>query len=194
MPMHSVIGSGDVESPTTASSFPTAVTSAVVGNAVAVVMGNRADLTPVDAMEIIVNNYLREETFQYMDETTNWELADGGKWYFLKMEELLNNELLQAGKLESLVLQGDDVALPQGKGICYMGKGVQFEVDGARHNLSDTSALTAALKAGNARWYWNRSLFRKQGGTTSAELDVYITDLNGEKIPDLHLTITKTIH
>lgn len=194
MPMSGVIGSGNDEDKRSTSSFPTAVTSAVVGNAVAVVMGNRAGLTPVDAMEIIVNNYLREETFQYMDETTNWELTDGGKWYFLKMDELLNNELLQASKLESLALQGDDVALPQGKGICYMGKGVQFEVDGVRHNLSDTSALTAALKAGDARWYWNRRLFRKQGGTTNTELDVYITDLNGEKIPDLHLTITKTIH
>lgn len=193
MPMPAVIGSNNRESTSTASSFPTAVTSAVVGNAVAVVMGNRAGITPVDAMEVIVNNYLREETFQYMDETTNWELADGGKWYFLKMDELLNNELLQAGKLETLNLAGDDVALPQGKGICYVGKGVQFEVDGTRHNLSDASALSQALKAGNAHWYWNRSLWRKQGGTNQAELDVYVTDLNGKTIPDLHLTVTKNV-
>lgn len=193
MPMPAIINSDNKESTSTASSFPTAVTSAVVGNAVAVVMGNRAGLTPVDAMEVIVNNYLREETFQYMDETTNWELADGGKWYFLKMDELLNNELLQAGKLETLNLAGDDVALPQGKGICYVGRGVQFEVDGTRHNLSDASALSQALKAGNAHWYWNRSLWRKQGGTNQAELDVYVTDLNGETIPDLHLTVTKTV-
>lgn len=194
MPMPAVIGGNNKENTTTASSYPTAVASAVVGNAVAVVMANHEGITPVGAMDIIVAKYLREETFQYMDETTNWQLTDGGKWYFLKMEELLNNELLQAGRLESLSLNGDDVELPQCKGICYTGKGIQFEVDGTRHDLTDAAALKQVLKAGNARWFWNRSLFRKQGGTTSTELNVHVSDINGNLIPDLHHTVTKPIN
>lgn len=178
----------------TTSSFPTAVTSAVMGNAVAVVMGNHPGITPVDAMDIIVDNYLREETFQYMDETTNWQLTNGDKWYFLKNQELLNNEVLQADKLEALVLQGDDVELPQGKGICYVGRGIQFELDGVRHDITDAAALSQALKVGNVRWFWNRRMFRKQGGTSTAELEVYVTDLNGEKIPNVQLYFSKEVN
>ena len=67
-------------------------------------------------MTIIVNNYLREEKFQYMDETTNFELADGDYWYFIEIQKLIENELLQADKLNSLQLNADEVGLPIRRG------------------------------------------------------------------------------
>ena len=145
-------------------------------------------------MDVIVNKYLREETFQYKDSTTNWQLVDGGQWYFIKAEELMDNELLQAEKLERLTLNGDDVELPFGRGICYLGKGVQFELVGVRHDISETAALTEALKAGSAKWYWNRRAFRRYGDADSVDLHVYVVDKNGEKFPDLELNITKPVN
>ena len=46
-------------------------------------------------MTIISDSYLREETFQYKDETTNGQLVDGGQWYFIEMQQLLEKELLR---------------------------------------------------------------------------------------------------
>lgn len=143
-------------------------------------------------MTLIVNNYLREETFQYKDETTNFELVDGGKWYFIEIERLLNNELLQKEQMEALQLKGDEVQLPKAKGIGYSGKGVQFEYGGKRYDATATNlaVLQEALQTGDVPFYWNRDRFRKYGGTTDATIDVYVTDKAGRKIPDLSLHIT----
>ena len=105
-------------------------------------------------MTIIVNNYLREETFQYMDETTNFELVDGDKWYFVEIEKLLNNELLQADKLDALQFNADEVELPAGKGISYTGMGVQMEFNGNRYDMtaSNQTVITEALMSGRAKW------------------------------------------
>ena len=141
-------------------------------------------------MTILANNYLREETFQYKDETTNYELTDGGKWYFIEMQKLLDNELLQADKLNSLQLNADEVKLPAGKGICYSGIGVQFEFGGKKYDCTNDNLaiLQDALKSGNVKWYWNKDRFRKYGGTTTATLKVGIVDLNANLIPDLSIT------
>ena len=151
-------------------------------------------------MDIIVNRYLSKETLKIRVDTiwssSNPTLieAENSPAYFLKTQELMENELLQAEKLERLTLSGDDVELPFGRGICYIGKGVQFELDGARHDITDTEALTAALKNGNARWYWNRRAFRRYGNDSSVDLHVYVVDKNGEKFPDLELNVTKPVN
>ena len=95
-------------------------------------------------MTIIVNQYLREETFQYKDRITNWELADGGKRY-------LTSEANQ-------------------------------------------DVLTQALQSGTAKWYWNKTLFKKCGSKDSAQLHAYIVDKEGKRIPDLHLEINRSIN
>ncbi len=171
-----------------------------IGNAVAVIMMNRPELeTPVDAMDIIVDRYLRMEKLLFTEDTV-WSAnptlieAENSPAYFIKTQELMDNELLQAEKLERLTLNGDDVELPFGRGICYLGKGVQFELDGVRHDISETAALTEALKAGNAKWYWNRRSFRRHGDADSVDLHVYVVDKNGEKFPDLELNITKPVN
>jgi hypothetical protein len=146
-------------------------------------------------MTIICDKYLREETFQYKDGTTNWELVDGEKWYFIEMQKLLDNELLQADKLNSLQLNADEVELPAGKGICYSGIGVQFEFGGKKYDSTDDNLaiLQEALKSGHVKWYWNKDRFRKYGGTTTATFKVGIVNLNANLIPDLSLEITKNV-
>ena len=185
----------------TYSSRAAPIVCGTIGNAVAVIMMNRPELeTPVDAMDIIVDKYLREETLKIRVDTiwtsSNPTLieAENSPAYFIKTQELMDNELLQAEKLERLTLNGDDVELPFGRGICYLGKGVQFELDGVRYDISDTAALTEALKAGNAKWYWNRRAFRRYGDANTVDLHVYVVDKNGEKFPDLELNITKPVN
>ena len=177
------------------SSFPTAVTSAVVGNAVSIIMANHPGITAEDAMTIIVNQYLREETFQYMDETTNGQLVDGGRWYFIEIQQLLDHELLQADQLNSLQFNADEVELPFSQGLCYAGLGVQFEYESEKYDCieANISTLKEALKSGNIKWYWNKDRFRKYGGTDSATLKAYIIDCNYNRIPDLQLEVTKYI-
>ena len=146
-------------------------------------------------MTLIVNNYLREERFQYKDETTKFELVDGDYWYFIEIEKLLNNELLKADKFNALQLNADEVELPAGTGICYTGMGVQMEFNGKRFDMTEANQdiVQNALKSGNAKWYWNKDRFKKYGGTDTATLNVYATDKAGDKTPNFQLTVNKTV-
>ena len=147
-------------------------------------------------MTIISDSYLREETFQYKDETTNGQLVDGGQWYFIEIQQLLEKELLLSDQLNNLQFDGDEVVLPLGPGLCYTGKGMQFEYEGKRYLTSEANqdVLTQALQSGTAKWYWNKTLFKKCGGKDSAQLHVYIVDKKGKRIPDLHLEINRSIN
>ena len=102
MPMISLIRSNGQSDYSTSSSYPTAVASGVVWNAVSVVMSNNVGITPADAMTIIGDNYLNKKTFQYKDETTNWELVDWVDWYSIDMQKLLEHEFLQSYKIDKL--------------------------------------------------------------------------------------------
>lgn len=195
MPMVWLIWSNNQEDYYTSSSYPTAVTSGVIWNAISVIMANHPWITAEDAMTIIVKNYLIQEKFQYKDETTNWELVDGDYWYFIDMQKLLKSELLQSDKIEKIQLNSDLVNLPGGPGICYTGKWIQFEYEWEKHNVTseNQSVLNQALKSGNVKWYWHKDSFKKYGWTDSANFDVYVVDKNWKKIPDAHLSITKNI-
>ena len=147
-------------------------------------------------MTIICDNYLREETFQYKDETTNWALVDGWKRYFIKMQELLDKELLQSDKVNNIQLNGENVQLPSGKWICYTGIWIQFEFEWKRYLTIDSnkSILNQALKSWNIKWYWDKDTFKKYGWKGSASFDVYVVDKGWKKIPDLHLSINKSVN
>ena len=146
-------------------------------------------------MTIIVNNYLIQEKFQYKDETTNWELRDGDYRYFIDIQPLLDNELLQKDKFNAILFNADEVALPSGNGICYVGKGIQLEYDGQKYDITvnNQAVILKALKSGNAKWYWNRDRFLKYGGAATVTFAVYITDINGNKIPNLTLTVKRNV-
>ena len=111
------------------------------------------------------------------------------------MEKLLEKELLLADQLNSLQFDGEEVELPLGPGLCYTGMGVQFEYGGKRYLTSEANqdVLTQALQSGTAKWYWNKTLFKKCGGKDSAQLHAYIVDKEGKRIPDLHLEINRSI-
>jgi hypothetical protein len=159
-------------------------------------MAAHPGITAEDAMTIIVNQYLREETFHYKDETTNDQFKDGGQWYFIEIQQLLEKELLQADQLNSLQFDSEEVALPLGPGLCYTGKGIQFEYEGKRYLTSEANkaVLTEALKSGSAKWYWNKTLSKKCGGKDAATFNAYIVDKSGKRFPDLHLEISKRIN
>ena len=203
MPMIPLISTNNKESYTTASSYPTAVASAVVGNSISIIMANHPGITAEDAMTIIVNQYFREETYQYMgkpqrgkqDEAKNGQLVDGGQWYFIEIQQLLDHELLQADQLNSLEFNADEVELPFNQGLCYAGLGVQFEYEGQKYDCieANLSTLKEALKSDSIKWYWNKDRFRKYGGKDSATLKAYIIDCNYNRIPDLQLEVTKYI-
>lgn len=114
-------------------------------------------------------------------------------WYLLEMQDILTNELLHLEELESQPFESDSVELPAGKGTCYLGKGVQFEYNGKKYDVTDAATLQEALKSDGIKWYWNKDRFRKYGGTTTATLDVYVVDKAGQAIPDCHLTLTKNV-
>ena len=195
MPITALISSSNTEDKGSESSFPTAVTSGVLWNAISVVMANHPGITAEDAMTIIVNNYLIEEKFQYKDESTNNNLVDGWEWYFIDMQKLLDVELLQSKAINNVQLNSDVVKLPSGKGICYVGKGIQFEYNGQRYDATSAnqSQLNQALKSWAVAWYWNKVMAKKCWVSASAQLDVYVVDKDWKKIPDLHNTITKSV-
>ena len=196
MPMIPLIWSSNHEDGITDSSYPTAVTSGVIWNAISVIMANHPWITAEDAMTIIVNNYLTQEKFQYKDETTNRELVDGDYRYFIDMQKLLKSELLQSDKIEKIQFNSDLVSLPSGPWICYTGKWIQFEYEWKKYNVTseNQSILNQALKSWNVKWYWHKDSFKKYGWTNSASFDVYVVDKNWKKIPDTHLSISKAIN
>lgn len=195
MPMAAIVGLNNLESTTTASSFPTAVISWIIWNAISIVMSNHPGITAEDAMTIIVNNYLTEQKFQYKDETTNNNLVDGWEWYFVDMQNLLDVELLQSEKINNIQLNSNLVKLPSGKWICYVGKWIQFEFNWKKYDttLASQSILNQALKSWNVTWYRNKDMFKKYWWTNSVQFDVYVVDKQWNKIPNLHKTITKSV-
>lgn len=53
--------------------------------------------------------------------------------------------------------------------------------------------IKEALQSGNVKWYWNKKIFKKYGGIGTAIIDAYVVDKAGKKIPDLHLSVNKTV-
>jgi hypothetical protein len=168
----------------------------VIWNAISIIMAAHPWITPEDAMTIISDSYLREETFQYKDETTNWKLKDWWKRYFIEMQNLLNNELLQSPKIQNLQFSSDSVELPSGQWLCYTWVWIQFEYEWKKYMTTETnqSILNQALKSWKVKWYWDKTAFKKCGWKDSAKFDAYIVDKAWKKIPDLHLQIDKPIN
>ena len=146
-------------------------------------------------MTIIINNYFTEETFQYKDETTNRELADWGKWYFINMQKLLQNELVQSDKIEKLQFNTDITELPSGRWLCYVGMGIQFEYGGEWYNMTkeNEDKFRTIVANNDIKWRWNKTSWRKYGGVGTVTFDVYVLDKQGDKIPDLHLSFSKSV-
>lgn len=140
-------------------------------------------------MSIIVNNYFREEKFQYKDETTNWELVDGGSWYFINIRKLMENEILQADKQPPLSSNCGLVNLPDGPGIYYEGRGVLFTVDGSTYDMTEKNrtVFESAIQSGKEiKWSYNSDRAKKYGVSS---IKAGVMDKSARLIPDLSLTI-----
>lgn len=140
-------------------------------------------------MTIIVNNYFRKEKFQYKDETTNWELVDGGSWYFINIRKLMENEILQADKQPFLSSNSGLVNLPDGSGIFYEGPGILFTVDGSTYDMTEENraVFESAIQFGKEiKWSYNSDRAKKYGVSS---IKVCVMDKSARLIPDLSLTI-----
>ena len=195
MPMAAIVGWNNNENTSTNSSFPTAVTSGILWNAISIVMSNHPEITAEDAMTIIVNNYLNEQKFQYKDETTNNNLVDGWERYFVDIQKLLESELLQSKAIDNIQLNSNLIKLPSGKWICYVGKWIQFEFNWKKYDVTSAtqSILDQALKSWNVTRYRNKHMFKKYWWTNSAQFDTYVVDKQWNKIPNLSKSITKSV-
>ena len=195
MPMIPLVTSGWNYDTNTTSSMPTNVAAGTIWNIASIIMSNNPGITPEDAMTIMYNNYLTKKTFQYKDETTNWELKDGCDSYFIDMQKLLEHELLQSDKIDKLQFYESEVELPYGPWVCYIGKWVMFEFEWERYSTTaaNQSVFIQALKSWNVKFFWNKDLFLEQSWNNLVKIDVYVVDNNGNKLPDLHLRIEKNI-
>ena len=195
MPMIPLVTSGWNYDTNTTSSMPTNVAAGTIWNIASIIMSNNPGITPEDAMTIMYNNYLTKKTFQYKDETTNWELKDGCDSYFIDMQKLLEHELLQSDKIDKLQFYESEVELPYGPWVCYIGKWVMFEFEWERYSTTaaNQSVFIQALKSWNVKFFWNKDLFLEQSWNNLVKIDVYVVDKNGDKLPDLHLRIEKNI-
>ncbi len=106
----------------------------------------------------------------------------------------MNGEILHKSDIDAIQLNSDDVELPSLTGIIYEGVGIQFEYDGKRYDVTDTAHLTAALaSASPLRWFWNKTRYRKYGGSGSVILTALYVDTHGKAVPDVKLSVTKTV-
>ena len=145
-------------------------------------------------MTIMLDKYLRAETFKYKND--EGDIVDGDKWYFYDTEKFLNEEILHRKDIDAVRLNAEDVPLPSITGISYTGQGVQFEYNGKRYDITDAAHLKAALTSGaTLRWFWNKTRYLKYGGIPSAQVTItaqYI-DTHGCAVPDVACTIKKNI-
>lgn len=180
----------------TYSSYAVANQGARISNNISTVKSNHPGITAVDAMQIIIDNYFTERMIYYKDETTNWELREGCLSYDIDVEKLLQYERLQKGMLDELAFDSDRVELPVSEGLCYVGKGVQFEYEGKYYNSDEENhaLLTQLVQSEQPlKWRWNKELYRKQGGgKDEVSFDAYIVDKSCEKY--LSLAFSKRIN
>ena len=189
--------------------FPTAALSSTLGNFLSILMKTHPGVTLEGANIILQENYLREETFKYVDDSDG-SLKDGGQWYFFDTDKFFEYEVLQKEAVDAAVAEiagqaGNDgnwagygaVALPSGYGICYTGPGVQFEAGGTRYDMTEENrasfetAWTADPSA--IKWYFSPESASAFGASGRTEITVRVLDTQARLIPDISRTVTITL-
>ena len=186
----------------TASSFSTAMLSGTLGNFLSILMKTHPGVTLEGANTILQENYLREETFKYVDDSDG-SIQDGGLWYFFDTDKFFEYEVLQKEAVDAAVAKiagqagNDAVALPSGYGICYTGPGVQFEVGGTRYDMTEENraAFEAAWSADPASvtWYFSPLQALVYGASGTAQLTVGVLDTSARLVPDISRTVPASI-
>lgn len=192
----------------TTSSFPTAALSGTLGNFLSILMKTHPGTTLEGANTILQENYLREETFKYVDDSEGGAIKDGGLWYFFDTDkffecEVLHKEAVDAALEEIAGQAGNEgsggvcVELPSGYGLCYTGPGIQFEFGGTRLDMTEENraAFEIAWKADPAsvKWYFNSASTAAFGASGSVNIEVRVLDKDARLIPDISRTVTVTL-
>lgn len=185
----------------TASSFSTAMFSGTLGNYLSILMRTHPGVALEGANTILQENYLREETFKYVDDSDG-SIKDGGQWYFFDTDKFFAYEVLQKEAVDAAVekiagqagTDGAAVALPGGYGICYTGPGVQFEVAGNRLDMTEENraAFEAAWTADPSaiKWYFSPLQALVYGASGTTQLTVGVLDTSARLVPDISRTVT----
>jgi len=108
------------------SSYPAAVVSAMLWNMIDIIKSNNPELTISECMDII-NNYLGEERFYYVDDVDN--PSNKKKWwifYVINWDRFIEDWVLHINELKNIDTGSDVIDLPSYKGVCYTWKWVWF--------------------------------------------------------------------
>ena len=177
----------------TSSSFSTAAESGSLWNFLSIIMYNHTWSTLEDAMTIMINNYLTEDTFKYKDD--DWNIQNWWKRYFFNTDKFIQQEILQTSKINAINLNSDDVELPSDGWLCYVWKWIQYEYNWERYNITNKSKLVELISSWkNVKWYRNKKTFLKYGWKNSASFDVYVMDNSWKLVPDVQLkNVTKSV-
>ena len=175
----------------THSSFPTAAFSSTLGNFLSILLKTHPGVTLEGASTIMQENYFRAEKMKYKDD--DGVIKEGEDWHFFKTDEFIASEILQTNAVDAAFSASAQVIdLPSTGGLCYIGPGIQFEVDGTAYEMTEQnrSRLVSSLSAGKEiKWTFNRTLADKYA-TGSASILVRVLDHAGELIPEIKRTVT----
>ena len=179
------------EESTTQSSWSTSFFRTTLGNFLSILLKTHPGVTLEGASTIMQENYFRAEKMKYKDD--DGVVKEGGDWHFFKTDEFIASEILQENAVDAAFSSSAQVIdLPSSGGLCYIGPGIQFEVDGTAYEMTETnrSTLTSALSAEkDIRWTFNRELAGKYA-TGTADITVRILDHSAELIPDIKRTVS----
>lgn len=175
----------------TKSSFCTATASSALGNYLSILLYNNPGWTLTDAMTKMLDKYLYEENFKYLNKDGN--IVNGEKWNLFRINSFLEEQVLCKEDFEKIQLSGDAVQLPLRKGLIYTGRGCQFEFDGVYYDTvkGNEQRFAAALAAGGGvvAQRWSRERWQKMGGG-EVSLEAHLLNTSCESIPDLQLRRT----
>ena len=178
----------------TTSSYPTAMIATMTWNAIDIIKSNHPGITVAEAMNILVNNYLKREKIRYKDENTNGNIVDSEYFrYFIDATKLIENELLQLSKLENLQFNSWITELPNNKWSCYTGKWIVFEYNGQRYEASEKNQ--SILKQWLISWnitkrYRDSDKSRKQW-QKNPNFKVFVINKKWDMIPNTQRNISK---
>ena len=179
------------EESTTHNSWSTSFFRTTLGNFLSILLKTHPGVTLEGASTIMQENYFRAEKMKYKDD--DGVVKEGGDWHFFKTDEFIASEILQKNAVDAAFSSSArNINLPSSGGLCYIGPGIQFEVDGTAYEMTETnsSTLISAVSAGKSiKWTFNRELAGKYA-TGTADITVRILDHAGELIPDIKRTMS----
>ena len=180
-----------IEETTTHNSYSTSFFRTTLGNFLSILLKAHPGITLEGASTIMQEQYFRAEKMKYLDDSS--VVKEGGDWYFFKTEEFIDNEILQKDAVDVAFSSSAQVVnLPSSGGLCYIGPGIQFDVDGKSYEMTEQNrnTLVSAISAGKEiKWSFNRTIANEYA-TDTASVTVRILDHSGNLLPDIRRTIS----